>query len=550
MTTQTAASHVKLTLRNRLLLTLSIPLLSLMVMAMFAWVQLGNIYQSVDTIYSDRVIPLQSLKVIADDYAVLVIDSVNKANAGLITAEQAVMDIQAAVSRIDETWTTYLTNQLTSEEASLAKEAQLLFQAANSDIEKIVQVLAPLKGNVQGKLNSIDGPTYKTIDPISGKITELLNLQLRVAGEEYALSQQTYKSTQILTMVVIAMALGLSLAAILSIYRWLVGQIGGEPITVVSITKRIAAGELSVAVPEHAPRGSIMESTKKMRDSLYPIIEGVKANASQLAALGMQLNARAESAQTRVLRQQHETAQVAAAMSEMTATVAEVANNAAGAASASQDADIAVNSGATSVQRVIQSIESLIERLDEVSMSISIVANDSEEIGGILNEISGIAQQTNLLALNAAIEAARAGEQGRGFAVVADEVRTLAGRTQDSTRQIQHTIEKLRANVVGAVQVMEKSLEQAHQSVNISSDAWKNFEHIRSSVSVINDMNIQIASAAEQQSLVAAEIDRNLSGISNIANEVGEAFSEISETETDVRQVAEQLNQKTSYFSL
>lgn len=550
MAVTTGRSHSKLTLRSRLFLTLSVPLLALMVLAIFAWVQFGGIYQSVNTIYRDRVIPLQDLKVIADDYAVLVIDAVNKANAGMVTAETAAADIRAAQSRIDRTWAEYLTTQLTPEEMRLTQEAQRLFQAANADIARTLQVLDGLRGNVQGQLDVIDGPLYNTIDPISEKITELVDLQLRVAGEEYVNSQQAYRNTRILTLVVVALALSLSLVASLSIYRWLVRQIGGEPATVMAITQRIASGELAVAVPANAPQGSIMDAMKKLRDTLHPVVEDVQANASRLAVLGAQLNARAESARPQVERQQDETVQVATAMSEMTATVAEVANSAVGAAGASQDAETAVNSGSAVVQRVIESIETLASRLNEVSESVSSVANDSEEIGGILNVISGIAEQTNLLALNAAIEAARAGEQGRGFAVVADEVRNLAGRTHDSTQQIQQMIEKLRANVAGAVNVMEKSLDQAHQSVAMSGEARTNLEHIRESVSVINNMNTQIASASEQQSQVAAEIDRNLSAIRDIAREVGEGFTEISVTEAEVRQVAEQLNQKTAYFTL
>lgn len=543
-------SRSSLTLRKRLFLTLSVPLLALMVLGIFAWVQFGKIYQSVDTIYRDRVIPLQELKTIAEDYAVLVIDAINKANAGLVTAETASADIRAANSRIKATWKEYLTTQLTQEEARLTREAQQLFLAADKDIENTLAVLDGFRGNVQGQLDEIDGPLYNTIDPISEKITELVNLQLTVAGEEYISSQQAYENTQTLTLVVIGLALSLSFLSALSIYRWLVSQIGGEPRTVKAITQRIASGELSVTVPLNAPEGSIMDALKTLRDELHPVVEDVQTNASRLAVLGAQLNARAESARPQVVRQQDETVQVASAMSEMTATVSEVANNALGAAGASQDADAAVNLGAAAMQRVIQSIESLAERLNEVSDSVSSVANDSEEIGDILNVISGIAEQTNLLALNAAIEAARAGEQGRGFAVVADEVRNLASRTHDSTQQIKKMIEKLRSNVAGAVDVMSKSLDQARQSVAISGEASGNLEHIRESVSLINDMNTQIASAAEEQSQVAAEIDRNLLAIRDIAREVGEGFEEISVTETEVRQVADQLNQKTAYFTL
>ncbi|MFC3852016.1 methyl-accepting chemotaxis protein [Salinispirillum marinum] len=543
-------SKSTLSLRHRLLIALSVPVLAFLAYSTFSIYEAGKIYHNVEAIYADRVIPLQQLKTIADDYAVLVVDAVNKANAGLVTAEQAAADIRAAASRIDQEWTNYNQIDHTADEQALVNEAQLLFQNADVDIERALAVLDRLQGNVAGQLESLDGPLYDTIDPISSKITELVELQLTIAGQQYQSATAEYGVIRTTSILMVAILLFISAAVGFWIFRWLVSQIGGEPSVVMDITQRIARGELSVAVPNNAPQGSIMEAMKKLRDTLHPVVEDVQANASRLAVLGAQLNARAESARPQVERQQDETVQVATAMSEMTATVAEVANSAVGAAGASQDAETAVNSGAAVVQRVIESIETLASRLNEVSESVSSVANDSEEIGGILNVISGIAEQTNLLALNAAIEAARAGEQGRGFAVVADEVRNLAGRTHDSTQQIQQMIEKLRANVAGAVDVMGKSLDQAHESVAMSSEARTNLEHIRESVSVINNMNTQIASAAEQQSQVAAEIDRNLSVIRDVAREVGEGFEEISVTETEVRQVADQLNQKTAYFTL
>ncbi len=222
-------------------------------------------------------------------------------------------------------------------------------------------------------------------------------------------------------------------------------------------------------------------------------------------------------------RQANEIEMVATAMNEMTATVHDVASNASHTAEATRLADQEVQAGKAVVNQSIETIGQLAKRVEEAVAVIAKLAMDSEQIGSVVEVIRGIAEQTNLLALNAAIEAARAGEQGRGFAVVADEVRTLASRTQSSTDEIQVMIQKLQDAAGQAVGVMEQGQSAAKSSVEQASHAGESLESITRAVDTITAMTTQIATAAEEQSAVAEEINRNVVNISTVASATKEA---------------------------
>lgn len=249
-----------------------------------------------------------------------------------------------------------------------------------------------------------------------------------------------------------------------------------------------------------------------------------------------------------ILQQQQELAMVATAVNEMTAAVQEVAQNTGSAAQAAQDAAKASQQGALTITGAIGIIDSLDSHVLTASDSITQLKSDSENIGGVLEVIRSIAEQTNLLALNAAIEAARAGEQGRGFAVVADEVRTLASRSHDATQEIQEMIERLQQGVAVAFTNMEEVSKRAAKGVEQVEESAEALAEISGSVSVINDMNTQIAAATEEQSSVANEVSRNIQHINEISNQIAQSADQTQLTSENLAKLTTQLQLMVEQF--
>ncbi len=286
---------------------------------------------------------------------------------------------------------------------------------------------------------------------------------------------------------------------------------------------------------------SFVKKIAKTVDNISETSEKLTTASNRLAQITQQTESGVE-------RQLTETTQVASAMSEMTGTVLEVAKNATSASEAAGTADIEAATGKNIVSQAMDEINQLATEVDNAASVIHELENDSNSIGEVLSVIQGIAEQTNLLALNAAIEAARAGEQGRGFAVVADEVRTLASRTQNSTLEIQQTIERLQNRAKEAVGVMDKGKKQAISSVEQASSASASITTISERIDTISDMNNQIASAAEEQTAVAEEINRNIRNISEVANETSLGAKNTSEACDDLLDLANQLRSAVGQF--
>ena len=283
---------------------------------------------------------------------------------------------------------------------------------------------------------------------------------------------------------------------------------------------------------------------------MQEVIRQVTSSTSQLSAAAEEMSMITAETRTGVQRQQSETALVATAVNEMSSTVHEVANSAGTAASAASQADSQSEQGKQVVSSTVSSIRTLASEVETAANVIAQLEKDSESIGSVLEVIRGIAEQTNLLALNAAIEAARAGEQGRGFAVVADEVRSLASRTQESTQEIQEMIERLQKGSRDAVKAMQSGQEQAHSTVEQASQAETSLGEISSAVAQINEMNAHIAEASRQQGEVVEEINKNIINITQVADDSANGADQLSTASQEMASLAVDLETQVSHFKI
>jgi len=352
------------------------------------------------------------------------------------------------------------------------------------------------------------------------------------------------------TLISIALTAGilLMILALFFIHRYIV-----QPLSeVASKLYDISEGEGNLTVTLDAKSndeiGDIADGFNKFVAKIRDTIIHVAQSTDQLSSATEEMSLATNESSQNINHQQDETQQVATAMNEMVATVAEVARSTSNAADSTQQAQTITDSGQSVLNEAISAISKLASDVTQASDVIHTVEVDSNQIGTILDVIRGIAEQTNLLALNAAIEAARAGEQGRGFAVVADEVRALASRTQESTQEIQTTIEKLQNGARNAAEAMLQGRELAENGVIKVTEAGKALEEIRSVVNTITDMNTQVASAAEEQNSVAEEVNRNIINISQITEHSAASSEQIATSGTELGKLAAGLQQLVEQF--
>ncbi len=263
--------------------------------------------------------------------------------------------------------------------------------------------------------------------------------------------------------------------------------------------------------------GALGKNLGKMKDDLSGMIASIRTTAEALNHAAGEINRSSDAISASTSEAENFSGQVAAAITEMAHTVTDVAGNAANAADATQTADQNAQEGLAVMGSALSAISNVATEVSDIASDITKLENDTTSVGAVLDVIKGIAEQTNLLALNAAIEAARAGEQGRGFAVVADEVRALAQRTQESTEEIQHIIEAVQNGATAATVAMQAGNQKTVEAVKLAEEAGNYIESISGAVGHIRDMNNQIAAAAEEQSVAAEQISRNIVNMSELA---------------------------------
>lgn len=544
----------RLSIKQRLLLSFVLSAAFMLGIALVGLDGMRKSNQALDTVNQDRLIPsvqiaemlrhVNANRMLA--FTALQYDPHNPQSALM---PQPLSSLRPQVERNIEALTrvidAYLATYLTAEEQRLADQVMLERRAfLQEGVNPVFEAVE------RGQFDQAIQLYYQQLDPIFLRYREgidaLLKLQVDVAAEEYRQAESNFSSN--LKMVIGMLVLALAASGLIAMAT--VSTIMRAVDSLETASARLADGDLLAAVDYQGrdELGRVAAAFNAMRLRMHEMITQVANATGQLAAASEETTAVTVQTSDGIRRQQSETEQVAAAMNEMSATVQDVARNAASAAEAAHAADADAANGRKVLARTVEVINMLAREVENATGVIRSLQDDSNNIGSVLDVIRAIAEQTNLLALNAAIEAARAGEAGRGFAVVADEVRTLASRTQQSTSEIQAMIEKLQGGAANAVKVMETGHRQAGEGVTQVAEAGAALESILQAVTTINDMNAQIASAAEQQSAVAEEINRNIVTVSEIAEQTSVGSQQTAATSEELAQLAAQLQSLVGQF--
>ncbi len=455
--------------------------------------------------------------------------------------------IRKNIEAIDENWKRFKESRLDAKEKQLATSFEE--EITKFETQGLDKIIASLQADQYSEANrlvlEVLNPTMKGIN---GTINSLLEIQQDEAASFYAETDSSYQS--MVFWVSVSLVVGTLISLLLAYLT--ISDISNGVRQVEQTAKELSGGNLLARVGYKSKDevGHIADAVNMIADNFHSAISEVRDSVTQLASAAEETSVVTSETTAGINQQLTETSQVATAINEMSATVQEVARNAVEAATAAQEADSTFYQGKQVIDKVIKAIGDLAGEVERAAGVIQQLEGESKNIGSVLDVIKSIAEQTNLLALNAAIEAARAGEQGRGFAVVADEVRTLAGRTQESTLEIEEMISKLQSGANNAVRVMAEGKEMTQVGVDQAAAAGEALQTINAAVTRISDMNTQIANAAEEQSAVTEEINRSIVSINQVSEQSATGAQQTSAASDDLARLAEQLKALVDHYKV
>ncbi|WP_411392109.1 methyl-accepting chemotaxis protein [Pseudomonas sp. MPB23] len=448
----------------------------------------------------------------------------------------------------------------TSVEGMSPSEEKVEAQRLISDIQQIESLYGPvalnivdlaLKGEKESAIVKINNDCEPLLRKLVGVVTKFIELEEKTSVANVLHSQEEYElqRNQLIAFSLVAALIALVLTLVIT--RGLDRALGTEPSILSGIAQRIASGDIRAIVEIKTARpGSVLASFGQMQSSLSRLISEVHSSSNVISGSAEELSAATEQTRMGVSQQRQEIDQVATAIHEMAATVMEVAHNSENAANAAATADQQAQTGGITAKQAVAQIEHLATEVSNTSEAMLRLKQESEHIEGVLNVIKSVADQTNLLALNAAIEAARAGEAGRGFAVVADEVRNLARHTQGATQEIETLIASLRTISEEAVERMEVCRGLTDKAVLQISDTDVSVTAITTMISNIQEMVRQIATAGEEQSAVAEEISRSVTRVRDISDQSAASSEQTAASSISLAKLGGTLKEQLQRFQI